>query len=254
MTAHDASPRHDYALSKVRHEPRRRTLTLEAITRLSPGMLRLTFTSPDLADFPSQSPDDHVKVMLPAADGTMIMRDYTPRAFDRASSRLVIDFAIHEAGPATAWALSAAIGDTLIVGGPRGSSILPDGLDWLVLAGDETALPAIGRRIEEAPAGMKIISLVVTEAAEDRQHFETRADWTGLWAARQDGSDQTALIEMLNQTLPKTGRGMVWVAAEAGVARAVRAHLLEDLALDPRRVKAAGYWVRGAPGGHERIE
>ena len=71
----------------------------------------------------------------------MIMRDYTPRAFDQASGRLTIDFAIHGAGPVTAWALAVRVGDALNIGGPRGSTILPDDLDWLCLIWDETALP-----------------------------------------------------------------------------------------------------------------
>ena len=256
MQQSDQTDGQAYALRRVRHEPRRRKLTVEAVERLSPGMLRLVFRSPDLADFPSQSPDDHVKVILPGADDAMIMRDYTPRAFDRASGQLTIDFAIHDAGPVTAWALAAKVGDELMVGGPRGSTILPDDLDWLCLIGDETALPAIGRRIEEAREGLSITSLTIVQSQADIQSFRTLAIWSPHWIARDDThlADNDALIARLGEVLPKAGRGFVWVAAEAKVARALRTHLVERLGMDPRQIKASGYWVSGAEGAHEPID
>jgi NADPH-dependent ferric siderophore reductase len=75
-------------------------------------MLRITFASPDLADFSSPSPDDHIKLFLPdpANAGQQVMRDYTPRAFDAARKTLTIDFAVHDAGPATTWAFDAKPG------------------------------------------------------------------------------------------------------------------------------------------------
>ena len=256
MRQPDEAESQTYALRRVRHEPRRRKLTVETIERLSPGMLRLVFRSPDLADFPSQSPDDHVKVVLPGPDGAMIMRDYTPRAFDRSSGQLTIDFAIHDAGPVTAWALAAKVGEELMVGGPRGSTILPDDLDWLCLIGDETALPAIGRRIEEGRQGLPISSLTIVQSLADVQSFQTQAIWSSVWIARDDTplADDAALIERLEEVLPKSGRGFVWVAAEAKVARALRTHLVETLGMDPRQIKASGYWVRGAEGAHEPID
>lgn len=240
---------------RVRHDVRRRHCTVEQIQRLSPGMLRVVFRSSDLADFPSQSPDDHVKLMIPGPDGAVIMRDYTPRAFDRDAGTLVIDFAIHEAGPATAWAVAAKVGDELVIGGPRGSSILPEAVDWLVLVGDETALPAIGRRIEEAPDGQEIRSLVILESQADVQAFETRARWTSTWLDRESdlGDDAEALIAKLPQVLPASGEGFIWIAAEAQVAKALRVHLINVVGVDARRIKAAGYWVRGAEGVHEPI-
>ena len=71
------------------------------------------------------------------------MRDYTPRRHDAEAGTLEIDFALHEAGPATQWAEQAKVGDLLGVGGPRGSFIVPTDFDWHLLIGDDTALPAI---------------------------------------------------------------------------------------------------------------
>ncbi|MBI1685463.1 siderophore-interacting protein [Caulobacter hibisci] len=243
-----------WALRRVRHEIRRRVLTVAAVERLSPGMLRLAFASPDLHDFVSAGFDDHIKLFFPVEGGEPVMRDYTPRSFDTAAATLVIDFAVHEAGPATAWALSAKVGDTLNIGGPRGSVLLPEALPWLVLIGDETALPAIGRRLEEAGADETITTLGLVDAADDALAVETKAAWTPHWLVRDGGDDAETLIAALDAVLPADKEGFVWLAAEARVAKALRAHLVEVRGLSPKQIKAAGYWVRGAEGVHERIE
>jgi NADPH-dependent ferric siderophore reductase len=131
--------RQRHATTRIRHEVRRRMLTVSSTELLTPRMRRFGFTSPELHDFVSASHDDHVKLFFPA-DGNgseTCMRDFTPRRFDRSRGMLVIDFALHEAGPATHWAISAQIGDTLEIGGPRGSSVVPDDFDWYLLVGDE---------------------------------------------------------------------------------------------------------------------
>jgi NADPH-dependent ferric siderophore reductase len=241
-------PRHQ--ITRLRHETRRRVITLATIECLTPHMLRLGFNSPELRDFVSAAPDDHVKLFF----GTE-MRDYTPRRFDAEAGTLVLDFALHDAGPATRWAMEAKVGDTLEIGGPRGSAVMPDDFDWVLLIGDETALPAIGRRIEELRPGVSVTSFVLVPEAEDAQHFATAANWTGHWIARGDSTDDVGLLLAAIQgfTLPP-GEGFVWIAAEAQAARAVRRHVVETLGQPKAWVKAAGYWLRGVADAHERIE
>ncbi len=107
-------------------------------------MIRITLTG-DLDGFTSLGFDDHVKLFFPDgtanADGTpnALGRDFTPRRYDRAANTLEIDFAIHEAGPATRWARRRKPGQTLPLGGPRGSFVIPTSYDWHLLIGDETA-------------------------------------------------------------------------------------------------------------------
>jgi NADPH-dependent ferric siderophore reductase len=245
-----------HATTRIRHEVRRRMLTVSSTELLTPRMRRFGFTSPELHDFVSASHDDHVKLFFPA-DGNgseTCMRDFTPRRFDRSPGMLVIDFALHEAGPATRWAISAQVGDTLEIGGPRGSSVVPDDFDWYLLVGDETALPAIGRRVEELRAGVPVTSFVLMETGE-AQHFQTRAIWTPRWIARDGSLDDAALLRtaLADYALPG-GDGFVWIAAEASVARSMRNHIIEDLGHPRQWTKAAGYWKRGQADVHEKIE
>ncbi len=236
---------------RLRHELKRRLLTVSAVERVTPQMLRLHFTSPDLHDFNSPSHEDHIKLFFPNGDDKQEMRDYTPRRFDAARQMLAIDFARHEAGPATRWAETAKVGDTLQIGGPRGSTVVPDDFDWYLLIGDETALPAIGRRIEELRAGVPVASFVIGEA----QQFATRARWTPHWIAREAAIDEAAALRsaLAGFTLPQ-GEGFVWIAAEAAVARNLRAYIMEERGHPRAWTKAAGYWKRGEADAHEKIE
>ncbi|NEK55430.1 siderophore-interacting protein, partial [Rhizobium leguminosarum] len=143
-------------IERVRHDTRRRTLSVESVVDITPGMRRITLTGDDLADFISLAPDDHIKIFVPAADGGEERRDYTPRRYDNTERKLTIDFALHEAGPVTQWAIDARAGDRLEIGGPRGSAVVSATVKRWLLIGDETALPAIGRRIEESGAGTVI--------------------------------------------------------------------------------------------------
>lgn len=250
-----APPEPALQMRRVRYETRRRTLTVAAVEALTPGMRRIRFQSPDLHDFTSLSPDDHIKLFLETADGRSVMRDYTPRAFDVAAGTLMIDFAVHDAGPATAWALSARAGDRLEIGGPRGSTIAPDGFDWYLLVGDETALPAIGRRVEGLAPGAEVTTIVIVDRAADIQAFETAARWRATWISRdEDGPDDIANARRaIDRLFPSEGDGFVWIAGEGQFAKALRAHVLERHGHPLGQMKAAGYWVRGGEGAYEPL-
>jgi NADPH-dependent ferric siderophore reductase len=246
----------------VRRETRRRLVRVMAIEQVTPNMRRIRFASPDLHDFESLAPDDHVKLFVPspvAASGTgkPCMRDYTPRAFDPAKGTLTIDFALHEAGPATTWALTAQPGDTIEIGGPRGSVIVADDFDWYLLIGDETALPAIGRRVETLRAGVPVKTIGVISDNAERQTLTTRAAWEAVWVCR-DGTqaDDARLLQAAlaaSGPLPD-GDGYIWIAAEAQVARTLRTYVLETLGHPKIWVKASGYWMSGEADTHVNID
>ena len=256
---------------RVRHESKMRLLQVREVNRLTPKMVRVVVGGDALAGFVSASYDDHVKLFFPhpgeekpvlptpSPNGPVYpegaarppSRDYTPRRYDAAASTLTLDFVLHDAGPATAWAAHAQPGHYLGVGGPRGSLVIPDDFDWYLFVGDETALPAIGRRLEELPATTR--ALVVAEVAdkEEEQRFTSRASVEVRWLHR-NGAGTTSLLEdaIAALRIPQ-GEGYAWVAAEAATAKTLRRHLVEERGLDRERVKAAAYWKRGAVAVHE---
>ena len=243
------------SIHRVSHEIKRRKLEVLRVTDVTPKMRRITLHGPDLTGFISLGTDDHVKLIfastpeeqaalesfVPGApsDGPKpVMRDYTPRRYDPASGELDIDFVLHGEGPAATWAEQAEPGQFLHIAGPRGSMIVPDIFDSYLLIGDETALPAIARRLEGLAAHRS--ALVVVEVADqgEQQVFNNQAQVDVIWIVRgeQNLLDVTRRLEM------PEGKLYAWVATESGLSRKLRRVLLDEFGLEEEFVKAAGYW------------
>lgn len=237
---------------RVRHEIRRRSLTVRRIEHITPRMIRVHLFSPELQGFVSASPDDHIRLFFPQSGGEAI-RDFTPRDFDADAGTLTVDFALHDEGPASEWARDAQAGDKLDIAGPKGSQVVPDDFDWYLLIGDESALPAMGRRVEELRPGVPVTTLAVIVHPYEEQRFATEADWTPIWLARgePDANDAALLRQALADFTPPPGDGFIWIAGEAAIARELRQWALETLGHPKSWLKAAGYWKRGqGDSGH----
>ena len=238
------SPATTRRVERVRHDLKRRVLTVTQVETLTPHFRRITFTDESLSDFASASFDDHVKVFVDAD-----RRDYTPRSFDNAARELVIEFALHGDGPAADWAAQAAPGHTLAIGGPKGSLIVPLDYDWHLLAGDETAFPAVARRLEQLPAGARALVLLKADDAADRRVFASAADLSLTWVS----SDEALLAAVRALALPE-GDGYAWCAGEAACMAALRRELVDVKGHPREAIRAAAYWKRGAVGHHENLE
>lgn len=263
---------------RVRHPVKFRVLTVTELIPLSASMLRIVFYSEDLADFISTGFDDHIKLFFPEQAGagivipTMtesglmfpegakpVMRDYTPYSFDNTAKTLSIDFVIHQAGPATTWAQQAKVGDQLLIAGPRGSMVIPLAFDAYVFFGDDTALPAIKRRLQELPAHSKALVVVEVDSERDTLNLSSPAQVEVIWqyrnghSAGQVGGFLNAIEHITEHKKWPAGDSYTWVAAETSVARQLRKVLIERFDLDKAYIKAAGYWQHGASGAHTSI-
>lgn len=158
-------------------------VSVARVQRLSRSFLRITFTGKELETFGTTGLDQRVKIVLPLpglgvetfprgtdwyrqwrelpAAARNPIRTYTVRGIRPAERELDIDFVLHGAsGPASRWAENARVGDELAVVGPdrRGDDPL-SGVEWrpgeahtVLLAGDETAAPAICSILASLPA------------------------------------------------------------------------------------------------------
>ena len=261
------------APQRVRHELRRRLLTVQSVQRVTPHLVRVTLQGDELQGFTSLGFDDHVKLLFPdPATGVLAlpsvspegirhdadaprpaMRDYTPRRFDVQAGTLEIDFALHDAGPATQWAEQAAPGQSIGVGGPRGSMVIPMAFDAYLLVGDDTALPAIARRLAELPAGAPVVVIAEVDGPADELVFDTAANLHLTWAHRRGAAPGTTtlLLDTLRQTALPAGDFHAWVACESSAAKALRAHLVGERGARAQWTKAAGYWRLGTADTHE---
>ena len=234
-------------VQRVRHALLRRELTVDSVTPLGEHFVSITFGGDALADFVSLGFDDHVKFMLDDGAGESVRRDYTPRRYDAQSRQLTIEFALHGEGAASGWARQAAPGQAAIIGGPKGSMIVPLDFDWHLLVADATGLPAIRRRLEELPAGTRVI-VVALAGAGDRVLPDTQAQLDVHWV-----EDADALVAALRAIALPAGEGYAWGGGEAAMMRRVRDVLVIDKALPKEAMRVSAYWKQGAADFHEDI-
>jgi NADPH-dependent ferric siderophore reductase len=242
-------------IHRVTHEIKRRRLDVLRVVDITPRMRRITLGGPELAGFVSLGSDDHIKLMFAqnAAEQAALqsptfsikgdgpqpaMRDYTPRRFDLSLGELDIDFVLHGDGPASTWAEQAQVGQHLYIGGPRGSMIVPDIFDSYLLIGDETALPAIARRLEELPAGRRVLAVIEIADAAEQQALQSAAEVEVIWVLR----GQVDLLDTVRTLTLPSGALYTFVAMETKLSRQVRRVLLDTHKVDEAFLKAVGYW------------
>ena len=236
------------------------------MTRLTPHLVRITLTGDELDGFATDGPASHVKLVFPAPgqervalpvagpDGLVwppgqprpLLRTYTPRRFDPVRGELDIDFVLHDrGGPASAWAARARPGDTVVVAGPRGRYQPDPAADWHLIAGDETALPAIATVLEALPAGVPAVVLLEVVNAEEQLPLESKADLRTTWLYRGDARAGSALELAVQAAELPPGEGRVFLAAEANAIRRIRRHLIGERGIDKECLYTRGYWMYG---------
>lgn len=233
--------------------------TVKHVQVLTPHMVRVTFTSPELAEFGWNGPAAHIKLIFaangtsaaPAADAEAprpIMRTYTPRRFDQDSRELDVDFVIHGEGPASAWASQAAVGQSLLVAGPGRSYAVDPNADWFVLAGDDSALPAIATILQDLPPKARAIVFIEVVDGREEQPIASAANASITWLHRgEDPAKAGSLLEAKLRELPSLpGSGRWYVACESGAMRRIRRYLLSERSLERDHVVTRGYWKLGA--------
>lgn len=236
-------------VQRVRHEIVRRDLQVLRVESLSPNMRRIVFGGEAIAGFHSASFDDHIKLLLDVGADEPVRRDYTPRHYDAAAGELTLEFALHGDGPAAAWAAQAAPGQRATIAGPRGSFIIPLDFDWHLLVGDDTALPAITRRLEELPPGARAIVILQVPDAADRRSLHSAAAVNLQWVATAQ-----QLLDAVRALALPPGEGYAWCAGEAATMVTLRKILVDEKGHDRHAIRAAAYWKQGAVAHHENLE
>ncbi len=256
----------EHVHQRLRHPVKFRHLQVLRVEAVSPRMRRIVLGGDALEGFHSASPDDHVKLAFPNSQGVFVtptmtpegpqwpegqehspMRDYTPRWHDAEDGELVVDFVLHGDGPASTWAESARAGDTLVVGGPRGSFVVADDYDRYVLFGDETALPAIGRWLGEMSDAQVADVFIEIADARERQELQSDADVRVHWLERNgvDAAGSRLLEEALRDYEPEDGDTFFWIATESRRARMMRKFIEGQLGVPGDSIRATGYWQAG---------
>ncbi|HEV2779777.1 MAG TPA: siderophore-interacting protein [Actinophytocola sp.] len=235
------------------------------VERVTPRMARVTVAGDELADFPAAGTDQNVMLYFYPDGVTLpepltlesaramwsrvrpLTRTYTIRRYDGAACEIDFDFVLHgEHGLASAWAQRVRPGDQVIFVGPSPAYRPAPDVDTYLLAGDETALPAIAAILRELPAGARALVYVEVADAAEQQPLPTAAAAEITWLHR-DGRPDLLERAVRSAVLPED-RTEAWVAGERSAVLAVRRHLLDERRLERHRVRPTTYWRRGQSG------
>ncbi|GEM_PF-768145 len=152
----------------------------------------------------------------------------------------------HGLGTATTWAYRAQPGERIHIAGQSSSRSLPEGADWLLIAGDDTATPAIARFLEDLPADAR--GQVFLEVAEESHVYDLRElpNMKVTWLPRNGVSAEASnfLADAVAAADWRDGQCFAWLAGEQSVVRGLRRSLIEQRVLGKEWIDFTGYWKR----------
>ncbi|MEU9141198.1 siderophore-interacting protein [Streptomyces sp. NPDC048404] len=232
--------------------------------RLTPHMQRVVLGGDTLADFATSGRTDHyVKLLFGAAGVTYpepfdlerireefpreqwpVTRTYTVRAWDPETRELTLDFVVHgDEGLAGPWALRAQPGEVVRFMGPGGAYAPDTSADWHLLAGDESALPAIAAALESLPDAATVRAFVEVSGPEEEQKIDSDAEV--VWLHRGDWPVGTALVEAVRALEFPEGRLHAFVHGEAAFVKELRRLLRVERQIPREDLSISGYWRLG---------
>lgn len=282
------------------------------IADVTPSFRRFTFGGEDLADYGDPGFDQRIKIVFPTdtlglddmptgEDWYTVWRDlpeerrlpfrtYTTRYVRNDTREVDVDMVAHDVlGPASDWIARAQLGDEVLLFAPttahRGVSygvdfVPPARVDSILLAGDETAAPAIAVILEQLPPEARGVVAVELPHADDVAYLPHHPGFDYRVGARSDDAARHAhLVSSVTDAaavlapagagadveeidvdtdilweVPRTAKGgaalksarlYAWLAGEAGAIKALRRHLVAERGVDRRAVAFMGYWRLG---------
>ena len=254
--------------TRIRREPPRfRRVEVRQVERVSPRLTRVTISGPELEGFSVPDPAASVRLLLPSPgsrelvlpawngnefllpDGERpVIRTFTPLRVNPGSLALDLEIVVHGEGVASRWAAVVEPGAVVAVSGPGRGYAVDAGAPAFVLAGDETALPAIGQLLEVLP-GHRPVQVLVEIGAPDARlalpgHPRATVEWNELGPESAPGDALVAAVRKVD--IPHRAR--VWVAGEAAGVQRIRRHLFQERGLSRTEATVRGYWKHGRSG------
>ncbi|MCX5408822.1 siderophore-interacting protein [Streptomyces sp. NBC_00335] len=248
--------------------PARKTGTARVVRteQLTPHMVRVVLGGEELAGFAADRFTDHYIKLLFAAEGVTYPepwdmghiraafpreewprnRVYTVRAWDPELLELSVDFVVHgEEGLAGPWAARVQPGERVYFIGPGGSYAPEPTADWHLLAGDESALPAIAVAMERMPRGATVHAFIEVSGPAEEQKVVTPDGVVPVWLHRGERPIGEALLEAVTSFAFPDGTPDVFVHGEAGFVKELRRHLRQERQVPREHLSLSGYWRQG---------
>lgn len=242
-------------------KPSPRLAEVTKTSRISPSIQRIHLGGEALRTFPSTAPGAYVKLMFDlegqpltaVVDKSQVaMRTYTVNSFNPSIPEMTIDMVLHASdgatGPASAWAGSAKPGDTILLAGPGTSKGLSDTYQWVLLAGDMTALPSIKNHLAALPKNTKGYAVIAVESEGDIVNVNKPDDVEVIWETK------APLPEVVASLSWHEGLPAVWIACEFSDMRNIRRWLKDEKKLPHEQLYISSYWKKGRSEDQHKIE
>lgn len=234
--------------------------------QLTPHMVRVVLGGPGLAEFEAGRFTDHyVKLLFPVPgveypepfdivriradfprDQWPVTRTYTVRSWAPSARELTLDFVVHgDEGLAGPWARQARPGDEIRFLGPGGAYLPGPDTDWHLLAGDESALPAIAAALEAMPADACVRALIEVEGPPEEQKLSLPDTASLVWLHRGTARVGEKLVKAVRELEFPAGTPQAFVHGEAGFVKELRRHLRLERGLEREQLSISGYWRLG---------
>jgi NADPH-dependent ferric siderophore reductase len=256
------------AASEGQRGPRRRKpprpVEVVSVSRIAPRLVSVLVAGDSLESFRIEAPTSHVKVFLPLAgqdapllpeflpegqvipdDARPVVRTYTPRRFDEASRTLEIQFVLHGEGPASEWAERASAGDRIAVAGPGGRFTMDETVERWWIAGDESAIPAVGTLLEALPPSATADVHLEVADADDEIELPSPAKTAITWHHRRAPDAWGVELDAAARVAEVADGTKVWVACEAAAMRGIRRYFMAERGLPASSLVTRGYWRLG---------
>lgn len=229
-----------------------------AVERRTPRLVRLTIAGEELVGFDAPEPAASLRLLLPRggpgtslevpswegneflfADGTRPpIRTLTPLAPDAGRGRVDVEVVLHGDGALARWADAEPVGDEVAISGPgRGYEVDPD-LGRLLVAGDESAGPAIAQLLDRLPTATEVTVIVEVDDHDARPPLPERPGTEVVWC-------DSMVDAVADRGIPVGTQ--VWAAGEAAVVQRLR-RLVADLGIPRADTTIRGYWKQGRTG------
>lgn len=246
-----------------------RILRVKEAFYLTPNMIRVTFSGPELQGLPSGREGGNCKLTLPNEGQSQQefveqlkqgikfpVRTYTVRAFREDSLELDIDFVAHGTdGPASRWAMSAKPGDFCGFMGPSPAKVTKFEADWYIVAADMSALPIAAVTLEAMPRDAKGVAVFEVISEDDKQAIDAPPGVEIHWLVHSNQHTPSAQAEFIRQLDWPTGRVQACVAGESGVIKLLREFLLKEKGIKKSDAYISGYWKIGLiEDEHQKIK
>ena len=232
-------------------------------------MIRIRLQAEEIKAFPTDCAGGHVKLVIPPAQSNVTgvtqllssisvrkqMRTYTIRNIDLTSGEIDVDFVAHgNTGPASAWALSAQVGDSISISSPGGPKLKNARSGKYVVAVDMTAFPAAAASVEKLPVDAQGDFYAEILSMDDEQPISAPPGIKMHWIVSDKDNDTDTFAQTV-KTLNMQGNESIFVAGEYTTVANLKSYFRTERAYPKDQLYISSYWKKGlVESEHKRVK